>query len=86
MKTKSIAIWPDEVKTYAASASLEEARRKGWLTFEQIETIANRANEFMAALMEGKVLRPTETGYDIIDREDVADEIEEDDGNIVIEN
>lgn len=88
-KKKSISIWPDEVKTYAASAALEEARRKGWLTLEQIESITSRANAFMQALSTGMVLRPTDTGYDIIDRETALAEDgigAEDDDNLVIEN
>lgn len=83
VKKKAIAIWPDEIKSYAASAALEEARRKGWLTDEQVQTIADRANLFMEALTVGKVLRPTDTGYDIMDREAVEAELEDDD-NLVI--
>lgn len=83
-KPKAMVIWPDEVKAYAASAALEEARKQGWLTDKQVETIAERANLFMEALLAGKVLRPKDSGYDIVERTEI--EAVEGDDDLVIEN
>lgn len=72
MKSKSIGIGMYDAIPYAVAVAIGEAVAKGHITEENATALEHRADVFLNALLNGKVLRRGPDGvYEIIERSDM---------------